>query len=158
MIIIMDNSDQDFICLMGLWYNLNKARIEKSHHSSLTGNLSEGEKKSEWSAVRLIWPGISRAQSALASLRKLIVSWGGKVQKRPASSFSLTNPWLLSLYSSNPHSSQSGTFPINLSSLSPRPLHPSLYQSLAEELCYYLTSQKGQIKMCCSPHSLSRSV
>lgn len=53
------NSDQDFICLLGLWNNLNKTRIEKSRLLSLPGNLAERKKREgrqkKRPARKLIW-------------------------------------------------------------------------------------------------------
>lgn len=100
------------------------------------------KKETEWSARKLIWTGISYVQSPLASLMEPIIPWGGKSRKDLPHLFSLTNSCLLSLYFFNPHSSihhfSTCSFPL--------PLHTSLYLSQAEELWYYLTSQRDKLK------------
>lgn len=159
-----NNSDQDFIRPLGLWYNLNKTRIEKSLRPSLLCNLVERKRKkkggeTEWSARKLIWMGISGAQSPLASLMGAhrTVRARGESRKDGLHPFLWPSLTAVILSSFNPH------FPQSLpSSKSPSdcsaffPASPSLHPAQAKALCSYPTSQRDKLK--CVAHTLSLSL
>lgn len=158
MIIILDNSDQDFICLLGLWYNLNKTRIEKSRPLSLPGNLAEKKKRD-----RAICQDVNLNGDQQRSIPAGLFDGGpsyreraGKVKKRQASSLSLTIP-----HCRHPFLFQSPLLSIPASSSKSPLLLLCLFPCLSIPLSVpgkgimFLPSQpKGQIKMCCT-HSQS---
>lgn len=129
-----NNSDQDFICLLGLWYNLNKTGIEKSRPPSLLYNLVERKKEkreTERSARKLIWTGINSIQSPLASLMGAhrTVRVRGKSRKDGLHPFLWPSLTAVILSSFNPHFSQSLPLPPNLRATAGSfslPLHPSI--------------------------------
>lgn len=137
----------------GLWYNLNKTRIEKPHSACLPGNLAKEKKKekkkkrTDRSGRKLIWMRINSAQSLLASLMGAhhTVREGrvkGKTSFIPSPdchAFLFQSP----LLSIPPSSSKSLLLLLSIPLAVP-----------GKGIMFLPNQPKGQIKMCCT-HSLS---